>query len=240
MRIGCIHTLGGPGCAPCSVSRHGRGGDCDVGDSSRIDRVWAATNPRVSSLPLRFVDPFLLFPPLFHALSAFLSSSSVPLSSFHLAFFVSLVLFPSSAVALVRSFFLPASPSSCRYNAPSLFLSICYFAILFVFIHSRYLFEYRAQLAALPPPCQGPWISRLKRSSRCGCNTPTYPSGFRMESQRWKLCAVKSIRSFYSSSFSSPPLMILFPRLSSISCHQTCRHRHLYELRLSRCIQIDT
>lgn len=112
LRIGCIHVRE-PGCAPCPVSRRGRsrGGDCDVGGSSRIDRVWVATNPRLSSLPLRFVDPFLLFSPLFYALSAFLSSSSIPLSSFHLAFFVSLLCF--FLLQLWHSFILPSFFPSC-------------------------------------------------------------------------------------------------------------------------------
>lgn len=85
LRIGCIYTLGGPGCAPCPASRHGRGrgGDCDVGGSIRIDRVWAATNPRLSSLPLRFVDPFLLFSPLFYC------AQRIPLFSVHSSFFFS-------------------------------------------------------------------------------------------------------------------------------------------------------
>lgn len=101
LRIGCIYTLGGPGCAPCPASRHGRGrgGDCDVGGSIRIDRVWAATNPRLSSLPLRFVDPFLLFSPLFYALSAFLSSPFIRLSSLYLSRLFPLQLWHSSVLS---------------------------------------------------------------------------------------------------------------------------------------------
>lgn len=91
-------------------ARRGKGGGGDVGGSGRIDRVWAATNPpRLSSLPHRFVDPFLLSSPLIHAPGAFLSSSSIRLSSFRLAFFVSPAPFLSSALA-ARPSFLPASP----------------------------------------------------------------------------------------------------------------------------------
>lgn len=99
----------GSGCV-LHRARRGRGNGDDVGGSSRIDRVWAATNPRLSlpppSLSLclslwfrRSVPP--LFASLFYASGAFLSSSSIRLPSFRLAFFVSLAPFLSSVLSAV-------------------------------------------------------------------------------------------------------------------------------------------
>lgn len=91
--------------------RHGRGGGGDVGGSGRIDRVWAATNPRFSlSLPLspfrRFVLPLFTSHPRARHIPLF---SFIRLSSFRFAFFVP----PAPFLPLVltaRSSFLPASP----------------------------------------------------------------------------------------------------------------------------------
>lgn len=91
-------------------TRRGRSGGSDVGGSGRIDRVWAATNPRFSSLP--FVDPFFLSSPLIHAPGTFLSSpSSIRLSPFRLAFFVSPAF---SFFSLDSTFVLPSCISFHR------------------------------------------------------------------------------------------------------------------------------
>lgn len=87
-------------------ARRGRGGG-DDGGSGRIDRrVWAATNPRFSSLPLSSIRSSSL-----HLSSTRPAHSSLllHLSSFRFAFFV----LPAPFLSLVltaRSSFLPASP----------------------------------------------------------------------------------------------------------------------------------
>lgn len=138
--------------------------------------------------------------------------------------------------------FLPAFPSSCHFNAPSLFLSVVISLPSSFSSISWYLSEYRAQLAALPPQ-QDSWISRLKRSSRYGCNTPTYPSILISDG----ISKVKTVRCKIYPIFLSVFLLPTSPHgsissllIDLLSRHRTCRQRHLYELRLSCCIQIDT
>lgn len=101
-------------------ARRGRSGGGDVGGSGRIDRVWAATNPRFSSLP--FVDPFFLSSPLIHAPGTFLSSPFVSLLFDSRSLYLQPFL---SSVLTARSSFLPASPFivpfSCSFSA---FLSL--------------------------------------------------------------------------------------------------------------------
>lgn len=124
-------------------ARRGRGGGGDVSGSGRIDRVWAATNPRFSSLP--FVDPFFLSSPLIHAPGTFFFSPlSIRFSPCRLAFFVSSALFLSSALTASPSF-LPASPfhrSVSHALSPPSFLSLPSFFLFFIVILLLVLFHF--------------------------------------------------------------------------------------------------
>lgn len=160
----------------CMMLAVGGGGGSDVGGSGRIDRVWAATNPRTFSLSLFlsvcFVDPSLLFSAfvlvssLFYVFGAFLSLSFSFLSPFVYLLFVSCSLYlsrdfsPSEALALVRSscilsLFVSLFPFSAvsflsRSLPPPRFHR--HFAPPPLFSVSRYSPEYRAGLAAPSPP----------------------------------------------------------------------------------------
>lgn len=193
-------------------ARRGRGGG-DDGSSGRIDRVWAATNPRFSSLPLSSVRSSSL-----HLSSTRPAHSTLllHLSSFRFAFFVPPAPF-LSLVLTARSSFLPAPP----FHRPVLIL---FFRLplsfhLFTIIYSLPRFPslrdtetYRTRLAALSifdNDClhrTSIWIPsvRILRPERDmdGGHTHSLTADAEMESQRWKHACCKI--HFHLSYFFTP------------------------------------